>query len=53
MKTFEVPVIEIVRFSKEDTIATSSCLCVDCTVCPPGKNDCMCYDFGGGYTNEL
>jgi len=51
MKVFEVPEFEVVHFSRQDVI-TASCTCVDCTICPPGKNNCMCFDFGGGMTNE-
>ena len=51
MKTFQEPEVEIIRFDQKDIIATSSCVCDACTVCPEGKNDCRCYDFGGGYSN--
>lgn len=46
MKQFNTPEITIIRFDQTDIISTSTCVCVDCTVCPPGKNDCGCYDFG-------
>lgn len=47
MKVFNAPKAEIVIFGKDDVIATSTCTCVDCTVCPDGKNDCTCYDIPG------
>ena len=54
MKKFEVPTLEVVRFNQKDILTTSSCWCDACTVCPEGKNDCMCFDFSGRYdpTNE-
>ena len=52
MKKFVAPEAEVVHFVKKDVIATSGCVCVECTVCPPGKNDCGCYDFSHSYTNE-
>lgn len=52
MKVFVIPEVEVVSFSQKDIISTSVCRCVDCTICPPGKNNCTCYDFGGGLTNE-
>ncbi len=51
MKQFEMPKVEIVYFKQVDII-TLSCTCVDCSVCPEGKDDCRCYDFAGSYTNE-
>ena len=48
MKVFEVPHVEVVRFSRNDIVVCScqkNCNCVDCTVCPPGSNDCQNYDF--------
>lgn len=44
MKKFDIPTVEVVRLSAMDIIATSTCVCVDCTVCPPGSNDCKFYD---------
>ena len=44
MKKFEIPVVEVVRFVQKDIITSSSCVCVDCKVCPPGSNDCKYYD---------
>ena len=54
MKAFKVPVAEIICLDHKDVISTSDCRCVDCTVCPTGKNDCACYDFTHSYspTNE-
>lgn len=45
MKEFEVPQFEVVYFIKNDII-TASCRCVDCTVCPEGKDNCPHVDFG-------
>ncbi len=46
MKTFENPVVEVVRFESRDIITASyTCRCVDCTVCPEGKDNCPCVDF--------
>lgn len=48
MKVFKVPEIEIVRFGKVDIVSSASCptncFCVDCSICPPGSNDCKWYD---------
>ena len=44
MKKFIVPEVEMVYFEQKDIISTSQCRCVDCTVCPPGKDDCKYYD---------
>lgn len=46
MKKFENPMVEIVYFDQKDVIATSPvvCTCVECTICPDGKNDCSLYD---------
>ena len=52
MKEFKAPKLEVVYFNQNDVIATSDCRCVTCTICPPNKNDCACYDFTGSYTNE-
>lgn len=53
MKAFKVPEMEIVYFSERDVIVASTpCVCVDCNICPPGKNDCGCYDFTHTYVNE-
>lgn len=45
MKKFEIPMVEVVYFGQKDVITTSTCRCVDCDICPPGKNDCK-YDDG-------
>lgn len=44
MKKFEIPMVEIVYFDQKDVIATSVCGCVECTVCPEGKNNCPTHD---------
>lgn len=45
MKEFLVPEVEVIRFAQKDVIATSVCTCVDCQVCPEGKDNCQCVDF--------
>ena len=45
MKKFVIPEAEVIRFVKKDIITESDCGCVDCTICPSGKNDCPGYDF--------
>lgn len=45
MKEFVIPDIEIIRINQKDIIVTSTCVCVDCTICPPGSNNCQCVDF--------
>ncbi len=46
MKKFVVPEVEIVYFGQKDIITASNpCVCVECTICDYGKNDCSCYDF--------
>lgn len=45
MKAFKAPVVEIVYFDQKDIIVTSLCVCVECTTCTEGKDDCACYDF--------
>lgn len=44
MKKFEIPMVEVVSFDQKDVIATSNCRCVDCGVCPPGKDNCEYVD---------
>lgn len=44
MKQFEAPEMQVIHFGKQDIIA-ASCVCVDCGECPPGSNNCPCYDF--------
>ena len=57
MKTFVNPKIEIVQFGKADIITSSGCPkdcnCVDCTVCPPGSNDCMYVETCPDYCARL
>ncbi len=52
MKAFRAPQSEVIYFEQKDVIATSGCVCVDCTVCPAGKNNCGCYDAVGQDTNN-
>ena len=54
MKAFKAPLVQVLHFDGMDIITSSTCGCVDCSVCPPGKNDCHCYDFSNSYdsTNE-
>lgn len=44
MKKFEIPMVEIVYFDQKDVIATSVCTCVECTICPEGKDSCPRHD---------
>lgn len=44
MKKFEVPEIEFIFFNNRSVIATSTCGCDNCTICPDGKNNCPCVD---------
>lgn len=44
MKKFETPMVEIVYFDQKDVIATSTCPCVECDICPEGKNSCPLHD---------
>ena len=51
MKKFEIPEMEVVRFSMKDIIATSTCpKCNDCGECGEGKDNCPCNDFS--YANQ-
>lgn len=51
MKAFKEPEMDIVYFTEKDVIVASNpCGCVDCGVCPPGKNDCACYDWTHSYS---
>lgn len=52
MKKFEVPTVEVVRLVEKDIITSSTCVCVDCTVCPPGSNNCTYYDTCPTYTGQ-
>ena len=45
MKKFEVPEVETVYFEQKDIITESvPCGCVECTVCPDGKDNCTMDD---------
>ena len=52
MKKFEIPEVEVVRFVQKDIITSSSCVCVDCTVCPPGSNNCKYHDQYPSYQGD-
>lgn len=45
MKAFKIPAMQVIRFEQGNIVSTSVCRCVNCTVCPEGKDNCFCVDF--------